>query len=156
MNGVLDFQGFVDRQTFSLSGGEMRRAALAGVLAMRPELLVLDEATTGLDPRGREEVWTLLRRLRDEEGTTILLVSNDMDEVAELADDVTVMHRGRTVLSAAPGEVFRRGEALRAYGLTLPVGAQIVQALSEGGIPVDQGAVRMAQAEEAIWQAMTA
>ena len=152
----LDFQGFVDRQTFSLSGGEMRRAALAGVLAMRPELLVLDEATTGLDPRGREEVWTLLRRLRDEEGTTILLVSNDMDEVAELADHVTVMHRGRTILSGAPGEVFRRGAALRAYGLTLPVGAQIVQALSEGGIPVDQGAVRMAQAEEAIWQAMTA
>jgi len=150
----LDFDSFVDRHTFSLSGGEMRRAALAGVLAMLPHLLVLDEATTGLDPRGRREVHALLRRLRDETGLTILLVSNDMDEVAELADHVTVLYEGRTVLAGEVHEVFAQRELLRRYGVACPVAGEIVCALHEQGLPVAPGAITLAEAEEAIWQAM--
>lgn len=150
----LDFETFVDRHTFSLSGGEMRRVALAGVLAMRPELLVLDEATSGLDPRGRAEVHALLRRLRDEEGVTVLIVSNDMDEVAGLADRVTVLYGGRTVLQGSTREVFSRHELADDYGLARPTAAEIVHALAAAGLPVEQGALTPAEAEEAIWRTM--
>ena len=151
----LDFDSFVDRHTFSLSGGEMRRAALAGVLAMLPHLLVLDEATTGLDPRGRREVHALLRRLRDETGLTILLVSNDMDEVAELAENVTVLYEGRTVLAGEVHEVFAQRELLQRYGVACPATGEIIYALREQGLPIAPGAITLAEAEEAIWQAMT-
>lgn len=150
----LDFAAFVDRHTFSLSGGEMRRVALAGVLAMRPELLVLDEATTGLDPRGRRETHTLLRRLRDKEGMTVLLVSNDMDEVAELADMVTVLYEGRTVLAGGVRDVFAQPEALRGYGLSTPTAGEIVRRLREAGLGVAPDALTVTEAEEAIWRAM--
>jgi energy-coupling factor transporter ATPase len=156
MQGVgLDFDTFVDRQTFALSGGEMRRAALAGVLAMQPDLLVLDEATTGLDPRGRRETHALLRRLRAETGMTVLLVSNDMDEVAELADQVTVLHQGHTVLAGSAHEVFAQPEILYASGLGCPTPCEIIEALRQAGMPVTPGAITVAEAEEAIWQAMT-
>ena len=152
--GGLDFEAFVDRRTFSLSGGEMRRAALAGVLAMRPKLLVLDEVTTGLDPGGRTEVHALLRRLRAEEGTTILIVSNDMDEIAELADRVTVLHEGRTVLAGAPREVFGQRELLRKCGLACPTAADVVQHMRQAGISVREDAITVSEAVETIWQAM--
>ncbi len=151
----LDFESFVDRHTFSLSGGEMRRVALAGVLAMRPELLVLDEATTGLDPRGRHEVHALLRRLRDEGGMSILIVSNDMDEVAELAERVTVLYQGRTVLAGDPHEVLEQYEALQRYGLACPTSVELMRALRQEGLSISMGAITLAEAEEAIWQAMT-
>jgi len=150
----LDFESFVDRHTFSLSGGEMRRAALAGVLAMRPELLILDESTVGLDPRGRREVHALLRRLRREEGLTILLVSNDMDEVAELADQVTVLYAGQTVLAGEVHEVLAQGELLRRYGLSSPTAVEIIHELRRKGLAVTSGAITPYEAEEAIWQAM--
>ena len=147
----LPFQAFKDRQTFSLSGGEMRRAALAGVLAIRPELLVLDEPTTGLDPRGRGEVHTLLRRLRDEEGVTVLLISNDMDEVAEVAERVTVLHEGRTVLAGEVHEVLSQHDALAGAGLTLPTAAEIVRALAREGVVVPGRPIKACEAEEALW-----
>jgi energy-coupling factor transporter ATPase len=151
----LPFENFVDRHTFSLSGGEMRRAAMAGVLAMRPELLVLDEATTGLDPQGRRQVHALFRRLRDEEGMTILLVSNDMDEVAELADDITVLHQGCTVISGSAREVLTRGDVLRAWGLRAPAVVEIAAALREVDPTLADGALTMDEAEEALWRAMS-
>ena len=151
----LPFEGFVDRQTFALSGGEMRRVALAGVLAMRPQLLILDEATTGLDPRGRREVHALLRRLRDEEGLTLLLVSNDMEEVAELADRVTVLHAGRTLIAGTPHEVLARRDLLHDHGLVCPVACEIVHTLAEAGMVLEGEAITVSEAEEAIWQALT-
>jgi energy-coupling factor transport system ATP-binding protein len=151
----LDFGQFKDRHTFSLSGGEMRRAALAGVLAMRPRLLVLDEATTGLDPRGKREVHQLLRRLRQEEGTTILIASNDMDEVAGLADAVTVLHAGRTVLAGTTREVFTHRDGLEQYGMLAPTAVSIVRALVRAGVAIDAVALTATEAEEAIWRAMT-
>ncbi|MHB1293472.1 MAG: ATP-binding cassette domain-containing protein [Anaerolineae bacterium] len=151
----LDFEAFVDRQTFSLSGGEMRRVALAGVLAMRPTLLILDEATTGLDPRGREEVHALLRRLREEEGMAVLLISNDMDEVAALAECITVLAEGRTVLQGDTRSVFAQRETLRGYGLPCPTAFEVVHALRQRGLPVRGQALTAVEAEEAVWQAMT-
>lgn len=150
----LSFEAFKDRQTFSLSGGEMRRAALAGVLAMRPELLVLDEATAGLDPRGRREVHALLRRLRDEEGGTVLLISNDMDEVAEMAERVTVLHEGRTLLAGETREVLSQCDALASAGLALSTVGEIVSALTAEGIEVPGRPITIHEAEEALWQTL--
>jgi energy-coupling factor transport system ATP-binding protein len=151
----LDYAAFVDRRTYTLSGGEMRRVALAGVLAMRPRLLVLDEATTGLDPQGRREVYGLLRRLRDQEGMTILVVSNDMDEVAELAEHVAVLSEGRTVAQGDPHHVFGNRALLETCRLAPPTAAGIVEELCAAGIAVHDGVITLAEAEEAIWQAMT-
>jgi energy-coupling factor transport system ATP-binding protein len=151
----LPFEAFVDRHTFSLSGGEMRRAALAGVLAMQPELLILDEATTGLDPRGRREVHALLRRLCAETGMTVLLVSNDMDEIAELAERVTVLYQGRTVLAGDTRAVMAQDGTLAQYGLASPVAVELMRALQQQGIAARQDALTLGEAEEAIWQAMT-
>ena len=152
----LDFEAFVDRRTFSLSGGEMRRAALAGVLAMRPELLILDEVTTGLDPRGRRELHTLLRRLCAEEDVTVVIVPNDMGEIAELADRVTVLHQGRTVLAGHPREVFGHRELLHACSLACPPAADIIYELRQAGLSVNQDAITVSEAVETIWQVMIA
>jgi len=149
----LDFETFVDRLTFSLSGGEMRRVALAGILAMHPELLILDEATSGLDPRGRSRVHTLLRYLHDHEGMSILIVSNNMDEVAELADRVTVLHQGKTVLAGSTHEVFGQCEKLKDYGLACPTASNILHALRQTGLSIEE-ALTKSEVEEAIWQAM--
>lgn len=150
----LDFQDFVDRRTFSLSGGEMRRVALAGVLAMEPDLLILDEATTGLDPQGRTQVHDVLRHLRADRGMTILLVSNDMDEVAKLADRVTVLHDGKTVLAGSAREILGQTSALETYGLEPPTTTRVLRALRQAGIPIAGTPLTEAEAEEAIWQAM--
>jgi energy-coupling factor transporter ATPase len=151
----LDWETFVDRQTFALSGGEMRRVALAGVLAMRPDLLVLDEATTGLDPRGRREIHALLRLLRNKEGMSVLIVSNDMDEVAELAERVTVLHEGQSVLSGSALEVFAQRERLQSYGLATPAASDIIHALRQAGLAHLPDAITVSQTEEVLWQAMT-
>jgi len=151
----LEFERFVDRHTFSLSGGEMRRVALAGVLAMRPELLVLDEATAGLDPRGRRQVHSLLRRLQREEGITVLLVSNEMDEVAELADSVTVLHQGRTVLAGPVREGLGQAERLQEVGLTIPEATAIARDLCAAGLRMPADLLTASEVEEALWQALT-
>jgi len=151
----LDFERFKDRRTFSLSGGEMRRVAIAGVLATLPQLVVLDEATTGLDPRGRRRVHAILREQRASRGMAALIISNSMDEVAALADSVTVLDQGRSVLSGPTREVMCRAKALREIGLASPSAQAICQALSEGGLPVSTEVLTPLEAEEAIWQAMT-
>ncbi len=151
----LTFEGFVDRRTYGLSGGEMRRVALAGVLALRPELLILDEATTGLDPQGRREIHDLLRRLRDQEGLTVLLISNDMDEVAALAERVTVLRQGKTLAAGPMREVFARAEELEALGLAAPSAGAIARALRQEGIEIAADALTPGELEEALWRTMT-
>lgn len=148
----LDPETFIDRHTFSLSGGEMRRVALAGVLAMQPEVLLLDEATTGLDPRGRREVHHLLRTLRDDQGVTIVLVSNDMEEVAALADTVTVLQEGQTVLQGTPSQVLAQPERLRALGLAEPPAVRLAWALKRAGFPLIGEPLQPCELVEAIWQ----
>lgn len=151
----LSLEAFADRHTYGLSGGEMRRAALAGVLALRPELLILDEATTGLDPQGRREVHDLLRRLRDQEGLTLLVISNDMDEVAELAERVTVLNQGRTLASGPTREILTRFEELEALGLAAPSATAAARALRQAGIAVAHDVLTPAEVEEALWRTMT-
>lgn len=150
----LDFETFVDRRTFALSGGEMRRAALAGVIAMHPEILVLDEATAGLDQTGRRQVHDLLRRLRDEQGLTVVLVSNEMDEVAELADTVTILDGGRTTMRGSVREVLTRGDLLEASGLLLPEATTISQRLKASGVPLAGDLLTAREVEEALWQVL--
>ncbi|MDR7419481.1 MAG: energy-coupling factor transporter ATPase [Armatimonadota bacterium] len=148
----LDPHRFGERSPFTLSGGEMRRVALAGVLAMRPQALVLDEPTAGLDPRARRE---LLDRIEawHRQGITIVLVTHNMDEAARLAGHVIVMHEGRVVLQGAPAEVFGREADLRAIGLDLPLAARLVRELRRRGLAVGD-ALTMTQARRAILTAL--
>lgn len=140
---------FRDRSPFGLSGGQARRVALAGVLAMEPRVLILDEPAAGLDPRGREEILSLVRTF-PALGMTVVLVSHSMDDVAELADKVLVMHKGKVHLVGTPDELFSRRAELEAIGLGVPAAAQLVDLLRERGWDLPPTAVTMDQAVAAI------
>ncbi len=150
----LSFERYVDRHTFALSGGEMRRVALAGVLAMHPRVMVLDEATTGLDPLGKQQIAELVRRLHAERGMAFVIVSNDMDEVANLAHRVTILYEGRTVATGPTLEVLGPAFDLASYGLLRPSAGQILDRLAEAGLAVDRSPITLPEAEEAVWQAI--
>ncbi len=150
----LDPSRFGDRSPFALSGGEMRRVALAGVLAMRPTVLVLDEPTAGLDPRGKEEILARLELLH-RQGLAVVVITHNMDEVARLADRVVVLAEGRVVMTGSPAEIFRRDEDLRRVGLGLPQAARLVRALRARGLPVAD-ALTMSAARAAIVAAVRA
>jgi len=120
----------LSRSPYALSGGERRRAALAGVLAMRPKVLILDEPTAGLDPRGRREILALLERLHREEGMTIIMVTHSMEDAARYAQQLVVMKDGQVLLTGTPQEVFAREDVLNAAGLALPEPARFVKALN--------------------------
>lgn len=127
----LDYDAVKERSPFELSGGQKRRVAIAGVLAMKPEILILDEPTAGLDPSAHRDVLNLIRRIHGQEDMTILLVSHNMGDIAELADRVLVMNRGRLVMNGTPAEVFARGEQLREMGLGLPPATEFMERLKE-------------------------
>ncbi len=129
---------YAERSPFELSGGQMRRVAIAGVLAMRPQVLVLDEPTAGLDPRGREEMMALFERLHREQGLTIVLVTHQMEDVAQYAEQVAVMRQGRLVKFGTPQEVFQDPDWLRANQLDVPRATRFAQALATKGIQWDQ------------------
>lgn len=127
----LDYEEVKERSPFELSGGQKRRVAIAGVLAMKPEILILDEPTAGLDPSAHRDVLNLIRRIHRQEDMTILLVSHNMGDIAELADRVLVMNRGRLVMNGTPAEVFARGEQLREMGLGQPPAMEFMERLKE-------------------------
>jgi len=127
---------YAARSPFALSGGQMRRVALAGVLAMSPAVLVLDEPTVGLDGAGRAEFYAYLRRARQERGVTIVLVSHDMAEVAILAERLFVLHEGRLMLQGPPREIFAQGERLREWGLIAPPLDELLALLRSQGLPI--------------------
>lgn len=127
---------FWEQSPFELSGGEKRRVAIAGVLAMDPEILIMDEPTAGLDPAGRKSLFSLLTQLNRERGITILLVSHNMDDVAECADQITVLQKGEVRLTGSAEIVFREKVLLEKMNLALPEAAAIAQELSDCGIPV--------------------
>ena len=136
----LGFEEFKDRITFGLSGGEMRRVALAGVLALEPEVLVLDEPTAGLDPQGRRQVMALIRSLRAQ-GLTLVIISHNMEELAQLCDRLVVVSEGRTVLSGTPREVFAHAQALREMGLGVPaITDAVAQITGQVVLTVDEAA----------------
>ena len=130
-----------------MSGGQKQRIAIAGVLAVRPEVLVLDKSTAMLDPRGRREVMEVVERLNRENGMSVVLITHYMDEVAK-ADRVIVLSDGRIAMTGSPREVFSRGEELKTYGLSLPVPAQIAQKLREKGVPANGAALTAEELSE--------
>ncbi len=124
---------YAERSPFELSGGQMRRAALAGVLAMRPETLLLDEPAAGLDPRGRSELYQLISRLHDE-GVTCVLISHSMDDVSRLATRIAVLKEGALAMQGTPEQVFSQGKLLSAMGLDIPQTLRLSLALREWGV----------------------
>jgi len=134
---------FAEKSPFELSGGEKRRAALAGILAMRPKYLVLDEPMAGLDPRGRREILALIESLRRDFGTGIVMVSHSMDDVAMYADRIAVLDKGSLFMVGAPEDVFSCSTELLDMGLNLPQATQLVRALRARGIEIEHDFFRM-------------
>ena len=147
---ALDYDALHERSVFELSGGQMRRGAIAGVLAMEPRTLVLDEPCAGLDPRGREEILGLIRDLHRDTGATIVMVSHSMDDVASLAERVIVMNHGKVAMDGAPRDVFSRGAQLRAIGLDVPQAVLLADKLRERGFDVPQGVYRVEEIKAVI------
>ena len=135
---------------FELSGGQKRRVAIAGVLAMEPEVLILDEPTAGLDPRGRDEILDQIERLQKERGITVILVSHSMEDVARYVDRIIVMDHGQVRFDDAPAAVFRHYKELEEIGLAAPQMTYLMHALREKGADVDTDAATVKEAADAI------
>ncbi len=130
----LDYDKYAERSPFDLSGGQMRRVAIAGVLAMEPKVLILDEPAAGLDPRGRERILGMLQELHREGGVTIVMVSHSMDDCARLATRMIVMSKGELVLTDTPRNVFRQADLMRSIGLGVPEAAELCGRLRSAGL----------------------
>lgn len=139
---------------FDLSGGQKRRVAIAGVLAMKPEVLILDEPTAGLDPKGRDEILDQIARLKREMGITVVLVSHSMEDIAKYVDRIIVMNRGSVLLDGTPREVFSHDQELEAVGLAAPQVTYIMQTLRGRGMNVKTDATTLEEAEREILNAM--
>lgn len=150
----LDYETYAKRSPFALSGGQMRRVAIAGVLALQPEYLVLDEPVAGLDPRGREELIVTIRQLHEKEHVTIVLVSHNMDDIARLADHVLVMSHGQLICDDAPRVVFQQTELLEQAGLKVPHTMALMKQLHAKGLPVRTDCLTLAEAKREILRAM--
>ncbi len=135
---------------FELSGGQKRRVAIAGVLAMKPEVLILDEPTAGLDPRGRDEILDQLARLHKEQKLTIILVSHSMEDIARYADRIIVMNHGEKMYDGTPKEVFHHYKELEKIGLAAPQITYIVHRLRENGVPISDDITTVEEAKTAI------
>ncbi len=139
---------------FELSGGQKRRVAIAGVLAMKPDVLILDEPTAGLDPKGRDEILDQIKQLQIEGGMTIILVSHSMEDVAEYVDRILVMNKGRVMYDDVPREIFKHYKELEEIGLSAPQVTYVMQALRAKGIPVSGDATTIDEAAEEIARAI--
>ena len=143
-------ESFYEKSPFELSGGQKRRVAIAGVLAMRPEVLILDEPTAGLDPKGRDEILDQVSALQKARGMTVILVSHSMEDVARYVDRLMVMNAGQKVYDGTPKEVFRHYKELEKIGLSAPQVTYIVQGLRERGIPVNEDVTTVPEAKAEI------
>lgn len=130
---------YLEKSPFDLSGGEKRRAAIAGVMAMQPEVLIMDEPTAGLDPKGRDRILSMLKEYREETGSTVLLVSHSMEDVAKLATKVLVMNDSHAVMYGSVSEVYSRGEELSEMGLNVPQITRVFMGLKAKGFNVNEG-----------------
>lgn len=143
-------ESFYKQSPFDLSGGQKRRVAIAGVLAMKPEVLILDEPTAGLDPKGRDDILGLVQKLHNEQGLTIILVSHSMEDVARYVSRLVVMNHGEKVFDGTPKEVFRHYKELEAIGLAAPQITYVVHKLIDKGIPLDPDITTVEEARDAI------
>ena len=140
----------LDKSPFDLSGGQKRRAAIAGVLAMEPKILILDEPTAGLDPAGRNEILYKLRDMHKRMNLTVILVSHSMEDVAQLADRILVMNHGKVEMFAPPSEIFRQSGRLREIGLAVPQITNVMDMLKDAGLDVPDGIYTPDDAFEAL------
>ena len=146
----LDYEEYKDKSPFDLSGGQKRRVAIAGVIAMNPKTLILDEPTAGLDPKGRDDILTQIKKLHDDYGMTIILVSHSMEDVANIADKVIVMNNGSVELQGPIDTVFKEVEKLESIGLAVPQVTYLMLKLKSLGFDVSDGIYTIKQAKEEI------
>ena len=144
----LDYEKYSERSPFELSGGQMRRVAIAGVLAMKPAVLILDEPTAGLDPRGRDRILTMLEELHSRENTTIVMVSHSMDDMARLATRLVVMAEGKILATGTPREIFAQEEMMVSAGLGVPEAARLCRALRDRGLDLPADLYRPRELKE--------
>ncbi len=151
----LDFATFKDRSPFNLSGGQMRRVAIAGVIALEPAYLVLDEPAAGLDPRGRDEIFSQIVKLHQQTDTTVILVSHNMEDVARFATRVLVMNGGQITLDGPPEDIFTHGrEELTSAGLDVPPLTALIDKLQAKGLPIGNTALTAEAAAREISKAI--
>ena len=142
------------KSPFELSGGQKRRVAIAGILAMHPQVLILDEPTAGLDPRGRDEILDQVAKLHREQKITVILVSHSMEDVANYVDRIIVMNKGQVFLDGRPAEVFSHYKELEGVGLAAPQVTYMTQTLKAKGWDVDTSVTTIEEAKQAILQAL--
>jgi energy-coupling factor transport system ATP-binding protein len=144
----MDFDYYKDKSPFDLSGGQKRRVAIAGVLAMEPKILILDEPTAGLDPKGRDEILGKISALHKEYNMTIILVTHSMEEVARLADRLIVMYKGKNIIAGTPKEVFKDIDTLEKIGLGVPQVTYLFRELKRRGFNVSEGIITIEEAKK--------
>lgn len=142
----LNYDEIKEKSPFELSGGQKRRVAIAGVLSMNPEVLILDEPTAGLDPRGRDEILGQIKSLHHEKNITVILVSHSMEDVARMANRLIVMDKGQIALEGPPSQVFRHDDKLEAIGLGVPQITKLTRALRDSGYSIPNGIVTVEEA----------
>lgn len=150
----LDYEEIRNVSPFALSGGQKRRVAIAGVIAMKPEILILDEPTAGLNPRAHQDILDMVCHIHETRKNITLLVSHNMNDIAALSDRVLVIDHGRLVMNGNPREVFARGEELEAIGLDRPDGMRIAEALRAEGIPVAGTPITLEETADGIAEAL--
>lgn len=146
----LDYHAVKNVSPFELSGGQKRRVAIAGVIAMKPEVLILDEPTAGLNPKAHEDILDMVRTIHENEKNIIFLVSHNMNDIARMSDKVLVMDHGRLVMDGTPQEVFSRGDELKAMGLDIPDSMEIISRLNAAGMKIDETCLTMDEAADRI------
>lgn len=137
---------YYKKSPFELSGGEKRKVAIAGILAMEPKILILDEPTAGLDPKGRDNILNLLKKIQEEKNITVILVSHSMEDVAKYVDRIIVMNKGRIMYDDSPKEIFKHYKELETMGLAAPQITYLMQRLKEKGYEVDENATTIEEA----------
>ena len=143
-----------DKSPFELSGGQKRRVAIAGVLAMEPEILILDEPTAGLDPAGRDKILRCIKKLHDVRGIAVVLVSHSMEDVANYAERIIVMNKGSIMYDDTPKKVFKHYKNLEKIGLAAPQITYIMHELKENGLEVDAGIINLEEAKDNILKSL--
>lgn len=144
----------LNKSPFDLSGGQKRRVAIAGIMAMQPEVLVLDEPAAGLDPRGRSEIFAGIRNYRDQTGATVIIISHSMEDMAEYCEDIIVMNRARVLLAGNVHDVFADSDLLASAGLDIPQITQVMRMLAASGLDVDTGVCTKEQATKELVRAL--
>ena len=152
----LDYEELKNVSPFELSGGQKRRVAIAGVIAMKPEILILDEPTAGLNPKAHRDILDMVRGIHESTGNITLMVSHHLNDIARMCDQVLVMDHGRLLMDGSPEEVFCRGEELKEVGLALPDSMEIARQIIEGGLALEGTFLTMVETADAIAAALQA